>query len=70
MIGVNPYQDVIDWLRSPEGQRWSEDRIERARRMYGDGLLFPDDGLSATLVSYGGRNSEIYLGGVLSVKDG
>jgi hypothetical protein len=24
---VNPYQEVIAWLRSPEGELWSEQRI-------------------------------------------
>jgi hypothetical protein len=24
---TNPYQAVIDWLRSPEGEAWSEGRM-------------------------------------------
>ena len=24
---TNPYQPVIDWLRSPEGEAWSEQRL-------------------------------------------
>lgn len=29
---MNPYQEIIDWLRSPAGERWSESRLRRARR--------------------------------------
>lgn len=28
---MNPYQEVIDWLESPEGTAWSENRIRTAR---------------------------------------
>ena len=31
-MNVNPYQPVIDWLRTPEGERWSENRLHRAFR--------------------------------------
>lgn len=56
-------REVIDWLRSPEGERWSEARIAEARQYNGN--------FGHTLNQYGttGR-PEIWLGGVLSVKDG
>lgn len=30
---MNPYQDIIDWLRSPDGERWSENRMSEGRRI-------------------------------------
>jgi hypothetical protein len=57
----NPYQDVIDWLRSREGESWSETRIACARRSNGN--------YGHTLVQYGAHSGEIWMGGVLSVKD-
>ena len=59
----NPYQAVIDWLRSPAGENWSEMRMTRARN---NGSM---EDLSATLNDYGLKTGPLYLGGVLSVKE-
>ncbi len=29
---TNPYREVIDWLRSVEGEAWSQDRLATAKR--------------------------------------
>lgn len=59
-MGVaNPYQDVIDWLRTPEGERWSEERMRVARVMHSSGQL--------TLTAYGDKELLIWKG-ILSVK--
>lgn len=55
---VNPYQDVIDWLRSPQGETWSEARLLTARVLSGTGL---------TLTSYGSPDEYIWKG-ILSLK--
>ena len=64
---ANPYQDVIDWLRSPEGENWSEQRMRKARTL--TTRIGPSREL-ATLTAYGVRGGPLFLGGVLSVKDG
>jgi hypothetical protein len=48
---ANPYQSVIDWLHTPAGEKWSENRIAVARHgpegetglgpnNYGDGTTY------------------------------
>lgn len=56
----NPYQGVIDWLRSAEGCRWSEERLARAS---------VNDN---TLIDYSGATntpSPLWLAGVFSIKE-
>lgn len=43
----NPYQDVIDWLRSPDGELWSEQRMTLARDR---GFTLTDYGVGGPLV--------------------
>jgi hypothetical protein len=64
---ANPFQTVIDWLRSDEGQQWSEDRMREARFGYRtDGRNYYE----ASIVSYSVATTEtVYLKGVLSVKE-
>ena len=38
----NPYQNVIDWLHTPEGEQWSEDRIAARRDADGGPTLGPN----------------------------
>lgn len=58
----NPYQGVIDWLRSAEGCRWSEKRLARAR---GEG-----EGVGVVTYDYLNSSSPLWLGGMFSIKDG
>lgn len=64
---TNPYQDVIDWLRSPEGERWSEERLmkgfHRAYRELGTGNGGP--GLMSVVLPPWGPVS---LPGVFTIK--
>lgn len=53
----NPYQDVIDWLRSPAGENWSEQRMTDAR---GGAAV-------TTLTSYGYTVPFLWKG-IMSVK--
>ena len=53
----NPYQDVIDWLRSPAGENWSEERMVAARR----------GARVSTAVTYGDPSVLLWKG-ILSVK--
>jgi hypothetical protein len=56
----NPYQGIIDWLRSAEGCRWSEKRLARAR------------GKNVGVVTYDYLNSSspLWVSGMFSIKDG
>lgn len=58
---ANPYQEVIDWLRSPAGEKWSENRIAvaKARQCTSASQL--------TLTSYGDKELLCWKG-ILSVK--
>ena len=60
MTPVNPYQDVIDWLRSPEGETWSEARIRQAAVVNGNS--------GHTCTRYGTRG-DLWMGGMFSVKE-
>lgn len=65
---MNPYQDVIDWLRSPEGSKWSEQRMVHAG--YESAAL--DGSINWRLNTPSGVTLwevPLYLGGVLSVKE-
>ncbi len=65
-VPANPYQDVIEWLRSEEGSKWSETRMQQAR------LVSTSSRFScyySTLNDYGFRPGAFYLGGVLSIKE-
>lgn len=53
--------EVIDWLRTPEGEQWSEDRICVARDAAGQRV---------SLTRYGDEAGRLFLGGVISVKPG
>lgn len=55
---VNPYQDVIDWLHTSEGESWSESRMQTARVCSGTG---------STLTRYGNER-EYNWRGILSLK--
>ena len=57
---ANPYQDVINWLRSPEGEQWSESRIWAARLESGNA--------GHTCTRYG-MISVMWMGGMFSLKD-
>lgn len=66
---MNPYQEVIDWLRSAEGSRWSENRMKEAAW---HACMLLDDGSGAwSLISRTGDTLfvPLYMGGVLSVKE-
>jgi len=56
---VNPYQDVIDWLQSPEGCKWSSQRLIDGRHA---------SGYSFTLINYG-PGDVLWMGGIMSVKE-
>jgi hypothetical protein len=64
---VNPYQDVIDWLRSPEGSGWSERRMQEAayNAALQPGALSWHLNRSDRLIG----QYPLYMAGVLSVKD-
>ena len=67
---ANPYQDVIDWLKSPEGEQWSEQRLEKAR--YIGMLANGQPSFNSTLVTYSARVVAHYgfgLAGVFSIKE-
>lgn len=57
---TNPYQDIINWLRSPAGEHWSETRIATAAT---------DEGRPAPGMTRYANSSEWWLGGVFSVKE-
>ena len=65
---MNPYQDVIDWLRSPEGSSWSEQRMRKAVMkafdLDGSGSMWNLNRMTGDTM-----DSPLYLGGVLSVKE-
>jgi hypothetical protein len=55
-----PFQDVVDWLRSPEGEMWSEDRMAYARwNTPQDSVMGPN--------SYGDPR-ELMMRGMFSIK--
>lgn len=56
---ANPYQEVIDWLRSPEGEHWSELRLLSANWHAGKPM---------TLTSYGSSHVMI-MGGMFCIKE-
>lgn len=62
----NPYQEVIDWLRSPEGSEWSEKRMRDARTFENRAGEIVQ---LHTLNNYGYRVGPLFLAGVLSVKE-
>ena len=67
---MNPYQDVIDWLRSPEGERWSETRMhDAACTGAADSFLLAPSGWHLNRRDGSTTDSPLYLGGVLSVKE-
>jgi hypothetical protein len=55
---TNPYQNVIDWLRTPEGETWSEARLLAGRVLNETGL---------TLTAYGDKELFCWKG-ILSLK--
>jgi hypothetical protein len=59
MTVTNPYQDVIDWLRTSEGEAWSENRMALAKAIYSSGQL--------TLNAYGDGTIVIWKG-LFSIK--
>jgi hypothetical protein len=59
VIVSNPYQEVIDWLRSPEGERWSESRMQVARVTSGSAI--------SNLNSYGCHEILMWKG-IFSIK--
>lgn len=65
---VNPYQEVIDWLRSDEGSSWSEHRMQEAR-VYADYSLVGPGAWHLNQRTDDDTFSPLYLSGVLSVKD-
>ena len=56
-------EDVIQWLRSPEGEQWSRQRIRMARRQ--DGSLSP-----ASYASRQYRRNLVSAPGFFSVREG
>lgn len=64
---TNPYQHIIDWLHTYEGEAWSEQRITNAAHRCNGGYIRARRG---TCVNYGPSHGPIYLGGVFSIKDG
>lgn len=65
---MNPYQEVIDWLRSDEGSKWSEMRMREARKFAAYSLVGPG-GWNLTQITGDCVGTPLYLGGVLSVKE-
>lgn len=65
---MNPYQDVIDWLRSDQGSAWSETRMMQA-------AVYAARHLGGAMAWHLNRSSQLgttyplYLAGVLSVKE-
>jgi hypothetical protein len=63
---VNPFQEIVNWLRSDEGQRWSEARLRKARFKYHiDGT----DIYESSPVGYSATGGPLFLRGVLCVKE-
>lgn len=62
---MNPYQDVIDWLRSPEGEKWSEQRMRTAA--FSSPL--PMGCFHWNLNTFGNWQGPVYMGGMFSVKE-
>lgn len=53
---TNPYQPVIDWLHTPDGEHWSEIRV------------CASEGCSTAVDHFAAGTCEMYLTGVFSVK--
>ena len=51
---ANPYQEVIDWLKTPEGEQWSENRMAVAKAMYSSGQLTLNAYGDGTLLNWKG----------------
>jgi hypothetical protein len=63
---VNPFQDTINWLRSDEGQQWSEDWMQKAKFEYHEnGRTF----CNPSPVEYSDKEGPLYLSGVLCMKE-
>lgn len=63
----NPYQDVINWLRSPEGEKWSEERMRTAAVALLN--LSPAEIRFWNLNRYGNWQGPLFMGGMFSVKE-
>lgn len=69
---INPYREIIEWLRSPDGESWSEQRMKEARFKYriNNQNYYDTSPVSYdTLVNYSDQDGPVFLGGVLSVKE-
>lgn len=66
---MNPYQDVIDWLRSPEGSRWSEMRMKNAIVQANVTFRSLAGGWHLNRPTGDTIETPLYLAGVLSVKE-
>ncbi len=64
---INPFHEIIEWLRSEEGEQWSEEQMKTAR--YRCTLDNGTEIYEATLVNYGWEYGPVYLAGVLSIKE-
>lgn len=65
---MNKFQDVIDWLRSPEGSRWSETRMREAV-VHAQSADPDGEGWHLNHPTGDTIFSPLYLSGVLSVKE-
>ena len=61
---TNPFQEIIDWLRSPEGEAWSEERMLLGAALSSGSIEYPN-----LLNHYGNRTGPVYLSGILSFKE-
>lgn len=66
---MNPYQPVIDWLRSKEGEAWSEARMQRATFYANSELVGDRGGWHLNHRTGDTIATPLYLGGVLSIKE-
>lgn len=66
---MNEFQDVIDWLRSPEGSRWSEMHMREAVVHAQAVDPCSSEGWNLNLTDGHTIDSPLYLAGVLSVKE-
>jgi hypothetical protein len=66
--------DVIEWLRSPEGEAWSRDRIAAARKAELAAISPTENPFMACVISpteYGhGNRDSAWVSGMFSIRKG